>query len=119
LKPRFLSEGLKVLEDYDWDYVFSGLKANTPPQRFFSLRTSMGVEMLFPEYETTRSQDLTDFYYDAGQFYWGKESSWESGLPIFSSNSTILEIPSELAVDIDTQDDWYQAERLFEIQKDL
>ena len=119
LKPSFLSEGLKVLEDSDWDYVFSGLKARTPPQRFFSLGSSMGVEMLSPEYETTRSQDLEDFYCDAGQFYWGKESSWGSGLPIFSSKSTILEIPSEFAVDIDTQDDWHQAERLFEIQRDL
>ena len=118
LKPNFLSEGLKVLEDGDWSYVFSGLKASTPPQRCFSLGTSMGVEMLFPQYEVTRAQDLSDFYSDAGQFYWGRRSSWESGLPIFSSQSTILEIPSGLSIDIDTLDDWHRAEFLFELQMD-
>lgn len=35
LKPSFLSQGLEILESADWDYVFSGLKINTPPQRFF------------------------------------------------------------------------------------
>jgi len=117
LKPSFLSEGLKVLEDGEWSYVFSGLRASTPPQRFFSLGTSMGVEMLFPEFETTRSQDLADFFYDAGQFYWGRKSSWESGLPIFSSQSTILEIPRDSAVDIDTPEDWHYAEALFGLKK--
>jgi len=119
LKPNFLSQGLKILNDGDWNYVFSGLKVSTHPQKFFSLGTSKEVEMLFPEYEASRTQDLANFYHDAGQFYWGRTSSWESGLPIFSSSSTIIEIPSELSVDIDTLDDWYRAERLFKIQKDL
>ena len=117
LKPSFLSEGLKILEDGDWSYVFSGIKTSTPLQRFFSLGTSMGVEMLFPKYEATRTQDLSDFYYDAGQFYWGRKSSWESSLPIFSNKSTILEIPSESAVDIDTPEDWHYAENLFNLIK--
>ena len=117
LKPSFLLEGLKVLEDMDWSYVFSGIKASTPPQRFFSLGASKGVEMLFPKHEVTRTQDFADFYYDAGQFYWGRKSSWESGLPIFSSQSTILEIPNESAIDIDTPEDWHYAENLFKLIK--
>ena len=115
LKPSFLSEGLKVLKNGDWSYVFSALKASTPPQRLFSLGTSKGVEMLFPQFEITRAQDLDHYYSDAGQFYWGSASSWETGLPIFSSKSTILEIPSESAIDIDTQEDWHYAENLFKL----
>jgi pseudaminic acid cytidylyltransferase len=118
LKPEFLSEGLKILLDGNWSYVFSGLKADMHPQKFFSLKTSRRVEMLFPENESTRTQDFRQFYHDAGQFYWGRESSWASGLPIFSENSTILEMPKELAVDIDMQEDWVHAERLFERQQD-
>ena len=117
LKPSFLSQGLETLESADWDYVFSGLKINTPPQRFFSLGSSTEVKMLFPEFETTRTQDLAHVYQDAGQFYWGKKSSWESGLPIFSSKSTIFEIPSKSAVDIDTPEDWHYAEALFNLIK--
>ena len=119
LNPVFLSNGLKVLEDGDWDYVFSGLKSKTPPQRFFRLGIFKRVEMLLPDLEETRTQDLENYYSDAGQFYWGRKSSWESGLPIFSSKSTILEVPSESAVDIDTLEDWHQAERLFNFKKDF
>jgi len=117
LKPSFLSQGLEILESGDWNYVFSASKADTPPQRFFSLGTSKAVELLFPEYEATRTQDLANFYHDAGQFYWARKSSWESGLPIFSSQSTILEIPSESAFDIDTPEDWHYAEALFNLKK--
>ena len=117
LKPSYLSQGLKILESGDWDYVFSSLKASTPPQRFFSLGTSKEVEMLFTEFEATRTQDFAHVYHDAGQFYWGRKSSWETGLPIFSSKSTILEIPGKSAVDIDTPEDWHYAEALFNLVK--
>ena len=117
LKPSYLSQGLKILESGDWDYVFSSLKSSTPPQRFFSLGTSKEVEMLFPEFEATRTQDFVHVYHDAGQFYWGRKSSWETGLPIFSSKSTILEIPGKSAVDIDTPEDWHYAEALFNLVK--
>ena len=73
--------------------------------------------MLFPEFEVTRTQDFAQIYHDAGQFYWGKKSSWESGRAIFSGKSTILEIPSKLAVDIDTPEDWHYAEALFNLVK--
>jgi len=113
LKPSFLSDALKILEKGNWNYVFSGAMANTAPQRFFSLGAKMEVEPLYPEYELARTQDLEKFYGDAGQFYWGRKSAWESGLPIFSSFSTIFEIPRDLAVDIDTLEDWHYAEILF------
>lgn len=119
LKPIFISQGLQILKMGDWDYVLSASRAETPPERFFSLNAASGVDMHFPEQELTRTQDFVPSYHDAGQFYWGKKSSWESGLPIFSSASTIIEIPNELSVDIDTMDDWHRAERLFEIQKDF
>ena len=113
LKPSFLSEGVDILESGDWNYVFSGLKTNAHPQRYFSLGNSTEVEMLLPEYIETRTQDLPRVYYDAGQFYWGKKFSWELKLPIFSSKSTILELPIDTVVDIDTPEDWDYAEKLF------
>jgi CMP-N-acetylneuraminic acid synthetase len=76
--------------------------------------------MRFPEHEITRTQDFPAAYHDAGQFYWGKKIAWESALPLFTSKSTILELPRELAVDLDTLDDWHYAELLFSIYgKDL
>jgi N-acylneuraminate cytidylyltransferase len=119
LKAQFLVNSHNILVDGDWSYVFSGLKTNTNPLRFFSLEKSKEVKMLFPKHETTRTQDLPPIYHDAGQFYWGRTAAWESGLPIFSSNSTIIELPNGSVIDIDTEGDWLRAERLFEIQKVL
>ena len=118
LKPSFISQGLQILKDNDWSYVFSSTRVDEPVHRFFSLGVSQGVEMLFPEHEVTRTQDLPRVYRDAGQFYWGKKSSWDLGSPIFTTKSTILELPNELVVDIDSIDDWRRAERLFESRKD-
>ncbi len=116
LKSEFILEGHKILLSEDWSYVFSGLKVENNPERFFSLGQQKGVEMLFPRHVTTRTQDLVPMYHDAGQFYWGRASAWELGLPIFSSRSTIIELPSGSVIDIDTQADWYEAERLYAIQ---
>ena len=118
LKPNLISQGLQILKGGNWSYVFSGAKTREHPQRFFSLETSKRIKMLFPEHEESRTQDIENFYHDAGQFYWGRESSWESGLPIFTSESTIVEMPSKLAVDIDTPEDWHYAESLFEFKKE-
>lgn len=115
LKPSFLSQGLRLLQSGDWDYAFSGLKARTPPQRHFSLGVSREIETLFPEFETKRTQDFGNYYHDAGQFYWGRKYAWEFGLPIFSSKSTILELPGNSVVDIDMIEDWHYAEALFNV----
>jgi pseudaminic acid cytidylyltransferase len=120
LQPRFIREGFGVITNGDWEYVLSASRAETPPQRFFSLDSANRVEMHFPENEATRTQDFLPSYHDAGQFYFGRSASWELGLQIFSSRSTIIEIPHELSVDIDTLEDWHYAERLFAMQrKDL
>ena len=115
LRPNLFLEGLRVLKDGDWDYVIAASFARTPPERFLSLGENNEVMMRFPEHEITRTQDFSPAYHDAGQFYWGKKTAWESALPLFTSKSTILELPRELAVDLDTLDDWHYAELLFNI----
>ena len=113
LQPKFIREGFKVIRDGNWDYTISASLAETPPQRFFSLDSVNRVHMHFPEKQETRTQDVLPSYRDAGQFYFGRSSSWELGLKIFSSSSTIIEIPRHLSVDIDTLNDWHYAELLF------
>ena len=117
LQSSFISRGLQILKDGDWDYVLSASRAETPPERFFSLDSANGVEMHFPEHKATRTQDFLPSFHDAGQFYFGKSSSWESGLQIFSGRSTIIEIPRQLSVDVDTLEDWHYAEHLFAMQR--
>ncbi|MEO5327916.1 MAG: pseudaminic acid cytidylyltransferase [Magnetococcus sp. THC-1_WYH] len=69
------------------------------------------IQPINPQYEWTRTQDLESAFYDAGQFYWGKVSSWLDGLGLQSHGSGLL-IPQWRVVDIDTPEDWHRAELL-------
>jgi len=113
LRPKYISEGLRVLKNLDWSYVFSAVKNDSNPQRFFTLNSSNSVSMLLPEFALTRTQDLQQTFYDAGQFYWGKKSAWLDKRPIFDSLSTIVEMSREDAIDIDTFSHWKLAEDLY------
>ena len=113
LKPEHLIDGLRVLNDGEWDYVVAASRSKTPLERFLTIGENHQIVMRFPEHETSRTQDLPLAYNDAGQFYWGKKISWESALPLFTSRATILEIPRECVIDVDTPDDWHYAERMY------
>ena len=107
LKKKYLIEGYKKIKSNNWKYVFSASKHEKSIHRSFSLNKRFGVSMLMPKYYSYSSKLLEDTYLDAGSFYWGKKDSWlDSNSQIFSSKSTIVEIPSYEAQDIDTIEDW-------------
>ena len=69
--------------------------------------------MLNPDYYFKRTQDFSNTYYDAAQFYWGKRESWKNEINIFDKCSTIIEIPYYESIDIDTIEDWETAELFY------
>lgn len=118
LKPQYLQAGAGKILGSDWDYVLSAVLDQNPIQRSFTLESSNRLQLNYPEHEFTRTQDLPVSYHDAGQFYWGSIKVWSEKTPIFSANTTIVEIPTDLTVDIDTQEEWLLAERLFSLSKE-
>jgi len=107
-----LERGLKELESGDWSFAFSATDYASPIFRSFKQIDKGGVEMFFPEYFSTRSQDLPVALHDAAQFYWGRTSAWIEGRQIFGRHSTPVVIPRWRVQDIDTLDDWTRAEFL-------
>lgn len=57
---------------------------------------------------------------DAGQFYWSLAAHWgDPQLPIYSMRTAYLPLPSERVCDINVEDDWIRAERMYiELHKD-
>jgi hypothetical protein len=104
---------LQLLQAQNLDYVFSATSYGFPIQRAFHLTPSGRVAMCQPEHLYTRSQDLEESFHDAGQFYWGSISAWMEAKPIFSVNSSPLILPRYRVQDIDTPQDWLQAEKMF------
>lgn len=115
LQAQDLQAGLKQLIEYDADYSFSATSFPFPIQRAIKLDEQQKVSMFYPEYEQARSQDLEESYHDAGQFYWGKSEAFLDNKPIFTSQSHAVILPRSRVQDIDTTEDWQQAELLFQL----
>ena len=129
-----------LCEDRRVRYVFGALAYAHSPWRSFRLdsvvsvecRESHGVDsraclfdthntrphaptLLHPEFERTRSQDLTPLYHDAGQFYFARAKSFREQLPIFVPHSRALILSPLHAHDIDTPHDWQLAELKYQL----
>ena len=98
-------------------YAFTATSFGFPVQRAIRLNSLGAVQSVWPENIPERSQDLEPLFHDAGQFYWGRASAFESMLPIFASHSRALLIPSHRVQDIDNEEDWVRAEWLYRAWK--
>jgi pseudaminic acid cytidylyltransferase len=113
LRPSDLQQGLAVLMSGDADYAFSVTRYAFPIQRSLRVNAAGRVEMFQPEHRETRSQDLPEAWHDAGQFYWGKAEAWREGRPVLGPGSAPVPLPRYRVQDIDTPEDWRQAELMF------
>lgn len=118
LKAEDLRIGLERLLEKSSSYTFPVTTFPSAIQRALRLMDNGQLEPFYPEYEMTRTQDLEMAYYDVGQFYWGTVEAWLTVAKIHSS-SIGLTIPPWRSVDIDTLEDWQQAELLFKLIHNL
>lgn len=109
-----LIKGFSLLKDNeDADYTFSITEFAFPIQRALKLNNKAQISMFYPEYMSTRSQDLEEGWHDAGQFYWGTRNAWRDKKKIFGENSRGVKLPRIRVQDIDTFQDWEVAEFLY------
>jgi len=109
LQVKYLIQGLEELIKNDVCYTFSATTYDFPIQRGFEIVNNK-AKMIYPEYMSTRSQDLPEVYHDAGQFYWKKVKCQERFS--FDDNIPII-IPRYLVQDIDTLEDFIRAEYMY------
>ena len=107
-----IRRGMNILATSGADFAFSVTSFAFPIQRAIKLRTDGRMEMFDPMHFQTRSQDLPEAYHDAGQFYWGTRAAWLSNAALFGPGSAPVVLPRYRVQDIDTHEDWEQAEAL-------
>ena len=73
--------------------------------------------MFWPEHELTRSNDRTEAYHDAGQFYWLDCQKFLKKKKIYTEDALPVIVPRYLVQDIDTPEDWENAELIYEACK--
>ncbi len=112
IQTEDLKGALARLLESGEDYCFPVTEFPSAIQRALKCMDGGKMHPFYPEYETTRTQDLERAYHDAGQFYWGKEEAWLQNTKIHSAGIGYV-IPNWRVVDIDTPEDWLRAEVMY------
>ena len=116
IKTEYLTEAYDLLLKNSFDTVFPIIPYSTKIQRALRIKNKK-IEMFYPEFEQTRSQDLDISYYDAGQFYWIQEKMFSNNKRIYTNNSGAIILDELSAHDIDSEIDWKIAEIKYSLLK--
>tara|TARA_B100000795_G_C22739118_1_gene414540 strand:- start:361 stop:1047 length:687 start_codon:yes stop_codon:yes gene_type:complete len=114
IDSKDIKKGYTQLKKKKSEYVFSAASVAESIYRSFYFKKNH-LKMMFPKNYDYRTQDLTNLFIDAGQFYWGLKDTWLNKNKIFTKESSIVNIPRYKYVDIDTIEDWKFAEKLAKI----
>ena len=112
LKPSDIKNSYKKIREKNCDFALSVTDYGHPPQRGFYLKNN-SLRVLNKKFYKQRTQDLDKIYHDAGQFYWGKTSSWLKNKFMFSKKCFGLILPRHRAIDIDDKEDLYMLKKVF------
>jgi N-acylneuraminate cytidylyltransferase len=109
--PSNLKLGLTYIDE--WDFVLPVHKYIKPIERALKRDETGLTKMKIPSHVNTRTQDLEDFYYDAGQFYWAKKTIWLEKSNILDARNFGIILDPYSSVDIDDETDWNLAELIY------
>lgn len=113
IQPAQLKDGLQLLQQNDYDVVFPVVAFSYPVWRALNRNPDGKTKMQWPEYQMSRSQDLSPLYHDAGQWYWFNPQRISTGL--FTSNTGTIVLSEDQVQDIDTPTDWRLAEMKYHL----
>ena len=110
-----LRQGLELLRTTDAPGALSVTTFDFPILRALRRLEDGSVAFNWPEHELTRSQDLPEFYHDAGQFYWVRVEAFLSSERLIMPGMLPLVLPRKRVQDLDTPEDWENAELMAQV----
>lgn len=110
-----IKEAFKKFANGHYDSLCPVVAFSYPILRALEFSGDNKLQMIWPEYLTTRSQDLKPAYHDSGTFYWIKTDALKDEKTLFCKNGSAIEIPENEVQDIDTETDWKLAEIKFQL----
>ncbi len=112
MQEEHLKEGYQKLTGTNVQTVLPVARFSYPVWRGVELENSGRVQMKWPENSLKRTQDLTELYHDAGQWYWFKDEYLDQG--IFHAKTYSIVLEDIFVQDIDNLSDWEIAELKYE-----
>jgi pseudaminic acid cytidylyltransferase len=113
IDSKHIKTGLELLKEQNATSAFSVTTYPYPIYRSLRVNNNKRLEMIWPEYLNSRSQDLSEVYHDAGQFYWAESKKYLVEKTFFSQDAVPVILPRYLVQDIDTDEDWQRAEAMY------
>jgi N-acylneuraminate cytidylyltransferase len=111
-----LLQAYKMLTENTFDCVFPVIQYSFPIQRALRLSgKNNNIEMFYPEYLKSRSQDLEKSYHDCGQYYFFKPEIVLKKNKLYTNNTGAIIIDEFHSQDIDNEIDWKLAEVKFKL----
>ena len=105
LNEKHLIKSFNIFMKNKFESLIPLVSYSTPIQRAIKLNDKK-IEMFFPEFTNSRSQDLERAYFDSGQFYWIDNQSFIKKNKLFTDNTGGYILSELQAQDIDNPDDW-------------
>ncbi len=119
LQIKYLEQGLISLKNSDARISLSVCSMPSPVHRSFEISKKNRLKMFWPQFFQSRSQDLPEAFYDAGQFSWTKLTAIDSKNSSVGYAEHIIPVilPRYIVQDIDTPEDWEVAEFMYQALK--
>lgn len=118
VSPHYLRLGHQLITERKVSSVFSVTTYEFPIFRSLKINVSGCLEMIWPQYEMAKSQELPEAYHDAGQFYWLDIDRFLRKPRIYTSDALPVILPRYLVQDVDTLEDWDRAEIMYRVCKE-
>jgi len=113
ISPELFEDFVNFAEKSPTQFSVSLGKFRNNIERAMSLSNQGNLQLLYPEHHNSRSQDLGEYFYDAGKIYGATVASWKvTTSPLLEASQGFI-LPTWASIDIDTEDDWMLAEVLF------
>jgi N-acylneuraminate cytidylyltransferase len=115
LHPGAIKLGLKcLLENSQADYVSPVTTFPFPIQRSLKFQGDKLLSMADPENLLVHSQNLEPRFHETAQFWWARAETWLNAKPM-QQNLLGIYTPRWMTQDIDSAEDWEQAEIRWQI----
>ena len=113
IQVQHLKNGLDFLLSRNFESVFPVVAFGYPIWRGVVINDEGKTQMVWPENQNSRSQDLKKVYHDVGQWYWMNMDLL--GETIFSKNTGSVVLSDHEVQDIDNLTDWTMAEMKYKL----
>lgn len=109
-----IRDAVNKLSESDADSLIPVVGFSFPPQRGMEIVDGC-LQLVYPQYRDTRSQDLTPHYHDAGQFYIMRTESYKKTGRIMAGKILPFVLSEMEVQDIDNPVDWELAELKYKL----